>query len=609
MALRTYLVAAGRRGRLPLAARLLVCAMALCVPPARADVDIDVHGVPDNIRSNVLAYLSLQRYQHSKDLSVDTIERLHARVEREVRSALKPFGYYEPVVNSDIRHSGEHDWKVAIEIDPGPAVLVSGVDVQVHGPGATDPLFTRILSALPVHPGERLSHGAYEALKADLQRTAATYGYLDARLTRNEMLVDLPAHTARIALEMQSGERYRFGPTQIEQRVVDDVLVRRYLRYRENEDFDLTQILRTQFALDDTAYFANLEVLPGEPDREHHLVPVSIHADPNRRNRYSIGAGYATDTGPRGTVTWENRRLNTRGHRFSVTAEASQRERYALQTQYVVPFGDPAVENLALLGRVEQLQLGAVQTRTQSFGPRITALGGNWQHVWFANAMRTVTTDAAEAGGQRTDRLLVPGVDLASVPKDYLGEPIFQHPFFLELRGSANALGADARFLQLRVQAERVFRIAPLWHLLLRDEIGTTLVSRFEAVPGALRFFAGGDNSVRGFAFDDLAPLSCAPGHTLAPGQCASGYGARTGGKHLITGTVEVIRDLPRNFGIATFFDYGNAFNHFGDPLEYSVGVGVRLRLPVVTLGVDIAEPLSRAGASPRLHINFSPKL
>jgi translocation and assembly module TamA len=83
----------------------------------------------------------------------------------------------------------------------------------------------------------------------------------------------------------------------------------------------------------------------------------------------------------------------------------------------------------------------------------------------------------------------------------------------------------------------------------------------------------------------------------------------KVGGKDLITGTVEVIRDLPRNFGIAAFVDYGNAFDSFGTPLEYSAGLGFRIRLPVVTLGIDVAQPLSRSGASPRLHINFSPKL
>ena len=86
---------------------------------------------------------------------------------------------------------------------------------------------------------------------------------------------------------------------------------------------------------------------------------------------------------------------------------------------------------------------------------------------------------------------------------------------------------------------------------------------------------------------------------------------------------MEVIRDLPRNLGVAAFLDYGNAFNHlgrqllftdatginhYGPLLEYSVGVGLRVRLPVLTLGIDIAQPLSR-NAGPRLHINFSPKL
>ena len=94
----------------------------------------------------------------------------------------------------------------------------------------------------------------------------------------------------------------------------------------------------------------------------------------------------------------------------------------------------------------------------------------------------------------------------------------------------------------------------------------------------------------------------------------------KVGGKDVITGTVEVIRDLPNNLGIATFFDYGNAFDHFGTHLAYSVGIGLRVRLPVLTLGVDIAQALYEpcqppanfgncTPSSPRLHINFSPKL
>jgi hypothetical protein len=43
--------------------------------------------------------------------------------------------------------------------------------------------------------------------------------------------------------------------------------------------------------------------------------------------------------------------------------------------------------------------------------------------------------------------------------------------------------------------------------------------------------------------------------------------------------------------------------------LYYSFGVGLRVRLPVMTVGIDVAQPLNMPGAGPRLHINFSPKL
>src|SRR6201996_2511912 len=291
------------------AAWVLMC-LAFCLP-ARANVTVEVRGVDDQLRTNVLAYLSFERYKKTTDLGGDTIERLHDRVEREVQSALRPFGYYEPKVHSDLINAGKGDYHVTIDIDPGPPVLLDLIDVHVHGAGEKDPLFTRIADNLPIHRGDRLSHATYENLKGELQRTAATYGYLDAKLTRNELIVDPQGHKATIALEMQTGERYRFGDTTMKQNVVNDALVRRYLRYRKGEPFDLTEILRTQFALDDAQYFANLEVLPGDPDRSSHTVPVNIKADPNRRNWYSLGAGYATDTGPRGTLTYENRRINS----------------------------------------------------------------------------------------------------------------------------------------------------------------------------------------------------------------------------------------------------------------------------------------------------------
>jgi translocation and assembly module TamA len=619
---------------------LALCLLAAGVVQAAAGgVDVDIHGVDEQLRNNVLAYLSFQRYQKGgADLTADVVDRLHNRVEREVDDALRPLGYYEPKVDSTVTDEGGNKWKVVINIDPGEPVLVAHIDVRVDGPGETDPLFTRILRHLPLHTGDRLNQALYETIKTDLQRTAATYGYVDAKMIRNELVVDPPKHTANIALEMDTGQRYRFGATTIEQRVVRESLVRRYLRYHQGEPYDLTQVLRTQFALDDAGYFASLEVQPGAPDRENLTVPIKITAKASRRHRYSVGGGYATDTGVRGTLGFEDKRINDRGHTFGVSIQAAQVTKYYVNSHYRIPIGDPALENISLNATIEQQTLADVTATTQSLGPAFTDVIDRWQTVWQVNAVRTTSTDL---NGSDTDRLLVPELDIASVPKGYLGEALFEHPLFFEIKGSDAALGSDANFLQVHLQAEKVFNIGRKWHLLLRNEIGATFASHETQLPVYYRFFAGGDNSVRGFAYNELSPyeaVNCVqnaqgvrtPNSNCAPGLVA-GY-IKTGGKDVFTGTFEVIRDLPRSLGVAAFIDYGNALNSFKAPgclagpysivngtqvqsgpvctpfIQYSVGIGLRVRLPVMTLGIDIAQPLS-INAGPRLHINFSPKL
>jgi translocation and assembly module TamA len=590
---------------------------------ARADIDIDIEGVDNGVQQNILAYLSLARYRE-RDLEADVIERLHNRVAREVAAALRPFGYYDPKVESSLtRASGRGDWRVDIQVDPGLPIIVQNVDVQVSGPGANDDLFRRIMDNLPIRQGDRLNHAAYEQVKGDLQRTAATYGYLDSKLTRSELLVDPERREANIVLSLETGPRYRFGTTTIEQDVIDHTLVRRFMRYEQDEPFDVTELLRTQFALDDSQYFSSVEVQPGEPDRTERVVPVSIRATPNRRDRYQFGLGYGTDSGLRGTIQWDNRRVNRNGHRFGTLLEGAE-TRQRVQARYNIPIGDPALEKLALELSGERLQdLGDLDTEDISLTPSIT-------QVWFRRFQRvlsltiaqtaTDTPTASPTGEVITlrdeDFLIVPSISVASIPQGYLGEALFSRGFFAELRGSSATLGADESFMQVRLEGQRVFDITDHWHLLLRGEVAGSIVGELSELPGTYRFFAGGDNSVRGFGYNDLSPAQ----EQLVRDEETGDFVMRSvlvGGKHMVTGTFEVIRDLPRNLGIAVFFDFGNAFDEFGkspdpnDPdfLEYSAGIGFRYRLPVVTVGVDVAQPLSEPGAGPRFHINFSPKL
>jgi len=223
-----------------------------------------------------------------------------------------------------------------------------------------------------------------------------------------------------------------------------------------------------------------------------------------------------------------------------------------------------------------------------------------------------VTTDPIE--GRHVDKLVVPSIVYASIPEGYLGEALFSRGLYAQLQGSTTELGARANFLRLDLQGERVVDLSRQWHLLLRSELGASTISNIEDLPALYRFFAGGDRSVRGFAYDDLSPVSITPStRNPTTGAVIPGEAVKVGGRDLLTGTVEIERDLPKNFGIATFFDAGNAMDRFSAPLAYSLGLGFRLRLPVVTVGLDVAQSLRAPGfphlPGPRLHLNISPKL
>src|SRR6185503_11642725 len=156
MAQRNPHVHAIRLCRMPLVLVCLLVALLGAAVPARANVEIEVRGVDDELRANVLSYLSFDRYKKSEALNADTIERLHNRVEREVAAALKPFGYYEPKSRAELRDLGSGNWRVIVDVEPGQPVLMDTVDVRVTGPGAKDVLFERITSNLPLKPGKRL---------------------------------------------------------------------------------------------------------------------------------------------------------------------------------------------------------------------------------------------------------------------------------------------------------------------------------------------------------------------------------------------------------------------------------------------------------------------
>jgi translocation and assembly module TamA len=561
---------------------------------AQAAIEIVIPDATEQVQNNVRAFLSLTRYAERDDITPETMSRLQRRIVSETRAALEPLGYYEPQVTYETAHEGDK-WRVTIHVTPGRPVRLSDVSVTATGPGANVRDVREIIEAQELKPGLRLNHGTYERVKGTLLRAAKNEGYLDAHLTKNELVIDRVERRATVSIEVDTGKRYSYGEIKIAQDVINDDSMRRLLRMQQGDPYTLDSLLRTQYTLDDSQYFSTVNIETGTVDREALTVPVTISAQPNRRHRFAVSLGYGTDTEARGKFTWDNRRVNRNGHRFKVELLGSSVIK-ELTARYVIPVMDVALEKLEFTGDLVDEEIGDTESRRNEVGTGLTQAMGRWQRVLFVRLSNETTTEGD--GTRNTAFYVFPGISYSTLPSYITGGKPRPYRLYFELRGSPTTLGSDASFLQFRFQGERIFDFAQRWHLDLRSELGVTRIEsnadeQIRELPASQRFFAGGDRSVRGFDLNELSPRD--------------ENGDTVGGKHLATGTIEVTRDLPRNFGIAAFYDIGNAFDDFKEPgFEYSVGVGVRYNIAVASFGVDVAQALSESGRSPRLHLYIS---
>lgn len=565
---------------------ILALGSTLACATAQAGIEIQIPEVSEQIQNNVRAFLSMTRYADRDDVTDEVMNRLQRRITAETQEALQPLGYYEPQISHEVSRDNEQ-WRVIIRIDPGPAVTLQEVQVSAAGAGANARPVSEVLAAGELRSGERLNHGTYERVKGSLLRAAQNEGYLDASMDRHELVIDRLTRTADVDLHMQTGERYSFGEITIAQDVIHERAMRRLLRMQPGDPYTLDALLRTQYVLDDTQYFSGVDIESGDPDHEARTVPVTISADPNRRHRYGTSLGYGTDTEIRGKFTWDNRRVNRAGHKFKMELLGSAIIQ-ELSARYAIPVMDIALEKLEFGATVKEEELGDTLSQRAELSAGLTEVMGRWQRVLSVRAMNETTTEAD--GLRRTDFYVIPSITYSTLPSYIVGGRA--RPYFLsaELRGSPETLGSDTSFLQLRLKGERIFDFGERWHLHLRTELGATRIDETNQLPASQRFFVGGEGSVRGFALNELAPRD--------------DQNRTIGGSNLATATVELVRDLPRNFGVAVFYDTGNAFESFSDPqLEYAAGLGVRYRIAVASFGVDVAQPLSVSGRNPRLHL------
>lgn len=572
---------------------------------AQPVVEIEITGVDGALLDNVRAHLGIASHdrkpvlQKLADIGRDTtdeplteglLRRLHQRARGEILQALQPFGYYEPVIETRLK---KHDgiWHAVYQIDPGPATLVGSVDIRVEGEGREEPSLQDVLQASRLKRGQQLQHADYEDTRQALLKAALAAGYLDARYSRAELRI-LPAkRRADIDLLLSTGSRYYFGPVSIEQDILDPAFIQRYVHFGEGEPFDTDKLLELQLALGDSGYFRRVEVSSRRDEAVDYHIPVNIRTVPAKPRLYAWGLGYGTDTGPRVSLAAVFRRINERGHSVLADTQVSRIAR-SVSLQYKVPIGnlvsDSLVykagadfEDVADEGNTDLYTLGISQNI--EWGPFQRRL-----YVDFRYEDYSVGED------NEITQNLMPGITLSQLRTDNVLFPRQGYSWSADLRGAAGVI-SDTRFLRGRLDGRFVYPLGEKGRFLLRSRLGATTVRDFEKLPASERFFAGGDQSVRGYGYQKLGPTDSS--------------GDIVGGRYLAVGSIELDYLFAGNFGAALFIDTGNADNDFLPSLKTGAGAGLRWRSPVGMLRLDVAHPFNDKHNDYRIHVSIGPEL
>ncbi len=594
-----------RRLRAALALLLFVA-----MPASAGRIALQVEGLEGLLRDAVVESVEVAQYA-DRDVSASQARRLHERAIDQARSALEPYGYYDAEVEGELRESGA-DYTSVLRIAAGEPARVNLLDIRLDGDADGQRPVRAALAGFVPAKGQPMDHAAYEKSKGALQAALFASGYLDAELVTHQVEVTRSTHSAEIHLAWKVGARYRLGPTTFEGGQFPERFLQRYVPWREGDFYTQDHVLALQQRLIDADYFSIVQVQPDAEAAREGVVPIKVMLAPAKRTIYTGGVFIGTDTGAgvRGGI--QRRWLNRRGHKLRTEAIVAQRLTTAL-AQYEVPLAGPDNHTINYGVTFRDEDTDTSTSRTFGLAATDTRIWRGWTRTL---GLKFLTGDFEVANIQGDTTLLYPEVSLSRKQAD---DPLFVRDGWsltVAARAGSSAVLSDTDFAQVSADAKWIHGIGERSRFIARGAFGATQVDDFESLPPELRFFAGGDRSIRGHAFqtigtplpDDLVPVALERCAARPQRPCQE---LVIGGKFLAVASAEYEYYFKPNWGIAAFVDTGDAFTTFDDYRQRTgVGIGARWRSPVGMVRVDLGVPVNDDRASGvELHIVIGPDL
>lgn len=506
-------------------------------------------------------------------------ERELRRAERAAREALATEGHFSPKLRFEPA-AGTVRYRLLVE--PGPLTRVAALDLSFAG-AITQPRFAERVAALrgawPLVAGAPFRSTDWETAKTRLLLDAQARDFAGATIAESIAEIDAERALATLKVSLDSGPAYTVGPLQIDglQRF-ESSLVERFNPFRPGDPFDRARMLEFQHALQETPYFSTaivrLQLDPEQPEQ----APLHVEVREARTRRFSVGVGYATNTGAHVELAYRQSLTFGRPYALLTGMRIDQTGGFAFADLVLPPEPGGARDSVGVLvedSDIENLRIkrwGVGAARSTISGPRT------------ANNVETRLSVNYENERRKTP--LEPWIELGTLSSTYnwirrdvddVTNPRTGN--VLRLEGTVGASGAklDETFVRGYGRFVQYLPVGPRDTLTLRAEVGAVAADTADVVPTKYLFRTGGSTTVRGYDFESLG---------------VSQGGAIVGGRAMAVASVEYVKWLERieGWGVAAFVDAGDAADRFNelDP-AIGVGLGARWRTVAGPLAFDVA--------------------
>ena len=586
-----------------------LAALLACSAAQAGTITTQIDGIDDSLKPVVAASAEITQYE-KQDVSAAQARRLYTNAGEQIAKALEAYGYYSAQTDGELKETPQ-GWTAIIHVCPGERLKVGDYSVEVPSPAREEKEVAKALIEFSPKAGQPFDSTAYEKSKAAVQSALFSVGYLDAKQIEHKVEVSRSANRATISLKWDVGERYRFGEVVFKGSQLDDGVLDRYVPWHRGDFYSQTRLLRLQQKLIDADYFAIVDVQPDKEKAKDGVIPIDVTVAPAKRNIYSGGVFIDSDIGPgiKGSIT--RRWVNMRGHKAKIEAEIAQREKMLAGT-YTIPL--PGDNDRAYNFGVAYRNINTETVQSDTL--RATANETRYWHGWLRTIGVNVlsgTYTVANINGNST--LVYPEVSLTRKSMD--DKDFVRDGYSLSFDTRASP-GPATKFVQARADAKWIRGFGDRQRLIVRGSLGATQVDDFDKLPPELRFFGGGDRSIRGYAYQTVGPPLPASLLPIALERCKTGQSTTDcnnliiGGKNLAVASAEYEYYFTSNWGIGTFIDAGDAFSTFGNyKTHIGTGLGLRWRSPVgmvrADLGFPVNDPEGRHGV--QLHLTIGPDL